>query len=47
MNFYVLDEDCEILVNAESYDERQASIDAHEQALDRELDELHKRGESI
>lgn len=47
VNFYVLDEDCEILVNAESYDERQASIDAHEQALDRELDELHKRGESI
>lgn len=42
-NFYRLDEDGEVLVNAELFDEHQARIDAHEQALDRELDELHKR----
>jgi hypothetical protein len=42
-NFYRLDEDGEILVDAESFDENQARIDAHERALDRELDELHKQ----
>lgn len=39
VNFYQLDEDGEILVNAESYDEDQARAEARERQIDRERKE--------
>lgn len=44
-NFYMLDEDGEILVNAELYDENEAHQDALEREIDAERQALKERGE--
>jgi hypothetical protein len=45
--FYVLDEDCEVLVNAEEYEESQARENERERELDRQYAEyLATKGEN-
>jgi len=45
VNFYMLDEDGEILVNASRYDENEARQDAIEREIDAERRALKERGE--
>lgn len=44
-NFYMLDQDGEILVNAESYDENELRQDALERDIDAERQTLKERGD--